>query len=188
MSSKDLNGIELLPEFFAEQIDSIKVEGRMRSILYAGLISKAYREALDYYFTHKAFPAERLKDWDHELVNIPHREYMTGSLHQPADHGSVLGRDFFTEDAHFDFIGIIRKVVHGRYLLVEVKRSFEQFAEVEVVPYSGRPITLTIHTLFTSIGAPVLKTEVNQLVHIPSVDGAEVGNIVRRAQLKATPS
>ncbi|RLA64170.1 MAG: U32 family peptidase, partial [Epsilonproteobacteria bacterium] len=36
MSSKDLMGISQIPEFFLNEIDSIKVEGRMKTHLYVG--------------------------------------------------------------------------------------------------------------------------------------------------------
>ena len=40
MSSKDLQGLRLLKSFIDEGIDSLKIEGRMKSHLYAGTMSK----------------------------------------------------------------------------------------------------------------------------------------------------
>ena len=64
MSSKDLNGIKVLPEYIEHEIDSIKVEGRMKSHLYAGTISKTYSEALNYYSENGDFLSNQLNDWE----------------------------------------------------------------------------------------------------------------------------
>lgn len=49
MSSKDLMGISQIPEFFASEIDSVKVEGRMKTHLYVRTITKAYKRAISYF-------------------------------------------------------------------------------------------------------------------------------------------
>ncbi len=49
-NSKDLCLINRLPELVAAGVDSIKIEGRMKGIYYAGGIVRIYREALDYIY------------------------------------------------------------------------------------------------------------------------------------------
>lgn len=47
-NSKDLCLIRRLPELLAAGVDSLKIEGRMKGIYYAGGIVRVYRAALDY--------------------------------------------------------------------------------------------------------------------------------------------
>ena len=47
-NSKDLCLLRRLPELVAAGIDSIKIEGRMKSIFYVGGVVRIYRAALDY--------------------------------------------------------------------------------------------------------------------------------------------
>ncbi len=47
-NSKDLCLLMLLPELVATGVDSLKVEGRMKSIFYVGGVVRIYRAALDY--------------------------------------------------------------------------------------------------------------------------------------------
>ena len=49
-NSKDLCLINRLPELLAAGVDSIKIEGRMKGIYYAGGIVRIYRQALDYIY------------------------------------------------------------------------------------------------------------------------------------------
>jgi len=47
LSPKDLAGIDVLPELVATGVDSLKIEGRMKSPEYVGLVTGIYRGALD---------------------------------------------------------------------------------------------------------------------------------------------
>ncbi len=54
-NSKDLCLLERLPELVAAGVNSLKIEGRMKSIFYVGGVMRIYRAALDYL---AALPAE----------------------------------------------------------------------------------------------------------------------------------
>ena len=47
-NSKDLCLLEALPQLTAAGVDSLKIEGRMKSIFYVGGVVRVYRAALDY--------------------------------------------------------------------------------------------------------------------------------------------
>ncbi len=72
--SKDMNLIEHIPELVSAGIDSLKIEGRMKSAYYTAVVTNAYRMALDGYFDGREFD-ERLC---RELDSVSHREYCTG--------------------------------------------------------------------------------------------------------------
>lgn len=82
MSSRDLCMIRHIPELCRAGIDSLKIEGRMKSEYYAAVTANAYRIALD---SFAASPDcyifdERL--WD-EVESVSHREYDTGFFFGP---------------------------------------------------------------------------------------------------------
>lgn len=47
-NSKDLCLLEMLPQLVASGVNSLKIEGRMKSIFYVGGVVRTYRAALDY--------------------------------------------------------------------------------------------------------------------------------------------
>lgn len=49
-NSKDMCLLPYLPDVIASGVDSLKIEGRMKSVHYAASVVKAYREAIDSYF------------------------------------------------------------------------------------------------------------------------------------------
>ena len=53
MSSKDLNSIMFIPQFIEYGVDSLKIEGRMKSLNYIACVCKAYRNCIDDYINGK---------------------------------------------------------------------------------------------------------------------------------------
>lgn len=75
MSSRDTCMIGHIPELCRAGIDSLKIEGRMKSAYYTAVTANTYRMALDSYASgnYSYDPA-----WLAELESVSHREYGTG--------------------------------------------------------------------------------------------------------------
>ncbi len=85
LSSKDLCMIDHLAELRDAGVDSLKIEGRMKSLYYVAIVTRAYRKALD---ALEGLPgSDQWKEFRDELFNISHREYSTGFFfgHGPVD-------------------------------------------------------------------------------------------------------
>lgn len=75
LSSKDLCMIDHLAELKKAGVDSLKIEGRMKSIYYVAMITRAYRKALDA-LDGKISEAEA-KPFVDELYKVSHRPFTT---------------------------------------------------------------------------------------------------------------
>ena len=76
-NSKDLRLIEYIPDLVRMGVDSLKIEGRMKSAYYVATVVRAYRQALDLYAQDPAgykLPPELLD----ELDKVSHRPYWAG--------------------------------------------------------------------------------------------------------------
>ncbi len=76
LSSKDLRMIEHLADLRDAGVDSLKIEGRMKSVYYVAMVTRAYRKALDA-LDGKLSEAEAAP-YIAELDNVAHRESTTG--------------------------------------------------------------------------------------------------------------
>lgn len=76
MSSKDLRMIEHLVDMKKAGVDSLKIEGRMKSIYYVALVTQAYRKAID--AVEGKITSEDAAPFIAELENVAHRESTTG--------------------------------------------------------------------------------------------------------------
>lgn len=83
LSSKDLRMIEHLDDMKKAGVDSLKIEGRMKSVYYVAMVTRAYRKALDA-LEGKITEQEALPYID-ELENVSHRESTTGFYYNKTD-------------------------------------------------------------------------------------------------------
>lgn len=129
-NSKDLCLLQVLPQLVAAGVDSLKIEGRMKSIFYVGGVVRVYRAALDYL---AALPENAWNDPG--LIRLP--EHLYDELQKLGTRG-VTENFFLTPPTAAD-------------MLYESSRA-EQFMEpVAVITGEGGPgVNVEIrNTLFT---------------------------------------
>jgi putative protease len=177
MSSKDLQGVRQLQDFIDAGIDSLKVEGRMKSHNYAGTISKVYSEALNHYSKTKSFVSEDIFRWEEELKKVSHRDYHSGNLEGPADSDSIFS-DRQHGEAMANACAIVLEVGHS-YILVEVKKAFNLGDTLEFVPFSGHNINVKVEDIKDVAGDSFERSRPGMLVKMPYIKGIESLNIVR---------
>lgn len=85
-NSKDLCTIEFLDKILAAGVTALKIEGRMKSLLYCGVTTRTYRAALDRCQRVEPYYAD--PDWLVQLRSLSHRGYTGGFFH------GKLDRDF----------------------------------------------------------------------------------------------
>ena len=76
LSSKDIRMIEHLKDMKDAGLDSLKIEGRMKSVYYVAVVTRAYRKALD--ALEGKISSKEAEPFIAELENVSHRESGTG--------------------------------------------------------------------------------------------------------------
>jgi U32 family peptidase len=75
-SSKDLCMIDHLDKMKKAGIDALKIEGRMKSLYYTALVTRAYRKRMD--AVEGRITDAEARPFADELHNVSHREFATG--------------------------------------------------------------------------------------------------------------
>lgn len=121
MNSKDLCMIEHIPDLIESGLQSLKIEGRMKSEFYVAAIVKAYREAIDRYFEDpKAYTYD--KKWMDILSMVSHREYYTG-FYYGRGNSEVYGSSTYVRT--HELIAIVKEELEdGRYLIGQKNRVY----------------------------------------------------------------
>ncbi len=179
MSSKDLAGIRLLEDFIKYEIDSLKVEGRMKSHLYAGTMSKVYAEALAFYKEHGHFLSDQLQEWERELTKVTHRSYTEASLQSPAGTDSIYDEREHNKN-EYEMVGRVLEVKEDDFLLLEVRNAFNRGDQLEILPFKGHPIEFKANTLKNLLDQPIERTKPSTLIKIPYLASIEPYNILRK--------
>ena len=134
-NSKDLCMLEHLPELLETGVQSLKIEGRMKSEFYTATIVRAYRIAIDAY-ENGTFSKELCADLMKELTSVSHRDYWTGFYFDEKG-GQVYTTSSYMKDA--EFIGTTEIAPIGR-LYIRLRGAFNEGDVLEVVPYDNDKI------------------------------------------------
>ena len=159
-NAKDLCLLNRLPELIQAGADSLKIEGRMKSVYYVGAITRLYRAALDYWAA-QGFAATLPQTFREELLKIGSRGYTENFFDQvptTADmlyNGPLLSYDYAP-------VGIVRQV--GSRPVIETRNPFAVGDRLE---YLGRGLNNTEHTVLSLTGqdgAPLSRANPNTLL------------------------
>lgn len=136
MNSKDLRAIEQVERLVKIGVDSLKVEGRTKSMYYVGRVANAYRRAIDDAVAGRPFNPELLAD----LQNVANRGYTPGFLerHQTQDYQNYLHG--YSVSRLSRFTGVVRDVDDDGWATVEVKNRFRVGDKLEVIHPSGNMV------------------------------------------------
>jgi len=135
MSTKDLCLVQHLGKMMEAGIDSLKIEGRTKSLYYVSAVTKTYREAIDFAYEN---PNADLTPYFEELLKVGNRGYTTGFYlgdgEYPSDGYSyniskgLAGSDFLCE--------VWDKI--GDYYKVKTKNKFFINTDLEVISPSEK--------------------------------------------------
>lgn len=180
MSSKDLEGLKVLPEFISEGIDSLKIEGRMKSHLYAGTMSKVYSEALEYYSQHGNFLSDNLLEWEAELSKVSHRAYTEASLKDKAGANSIFNEREVSNEAEWQMVGAVVEASPKTGIILEVRNAFNQGDELEFIPFRGPAIKVRANEIMDVAMRSVQRTRPSTLARLPYVEGIGPYHLIRQ--------
>lgn len=101
LSTKDLNTLPRLEEILKSNVDSLKIEGRMKSPYYVGYITRLYRTLIDKYYNHEPL-----------ILTNKEVENMKQLFNREFTEGYLLGKQDITNIKSPNHIGIpIGKVI-----------------------------------------------------------------------------
>lgn len=129
LSPKDLCLVEHLSELIDAGVDSLKVEGRTKSLYYVSSVAKTYRQAIDECLKN---PSADLHKYFIELKKVGNRGYTTGFAlgeNKPDSYSYDISKGLAGADFLFEFKGVEKE---GTYL-VKVKNKVLLNDEVEII-------------------------------------------------------
>lgn len=149
LNSKDLRAIEYVERLAQIGVDSLKIEGRTKSLYYVARTAQAYRRAIDDAVAGRPFNPALITD----LEGLANRGYTTGLLdRRPAN--DYQNYETGHSVAHrSQFVGEVRGAADG-WVEVETKNRFAVGDTLEVIHPSGNQM-LKLTEMRNSEGQPV---------------------------------
>lgn len=181
ISSKDMMGLEQIPHFTSAEIDSLKIEGRMKSVLYVATTTSAYRRAINA-VKNNTLTAERIQELTIELNSIPHRDYIPASFETPAPPDSTYEQDFgTTETGSHRFVGLVLDS-SSELLALRCNSAIVPNAPIEFIDFTGKVISTSPAKLYDCAGTSLSKSKPGTVVCVPMTEelkNLKAFNVVR---------
>ena len=151
-NSKDLCMIEHIPEILDAGVDSLKIEGRMKTALYVATVARTYRKAIDDYQKDPELYRKNMPWYLEQISNCTYRQFTTGFFFGKPDETSQI-YDSNTYVKEYTYLGIIGEERDGTYR-IEQRNKFSVGETIEVMKPNGDNIEVTVKRILTEDGMP----------------------------------
>ncbi len=161
LNSKDLCLVNRLKEIIDAGLDSIKIEGRMKSHYYVANVTRTYKSVIKLIFENKKIP-NNLKE---ELNKVSHRHYTEGFF----DSFDSTTTQFYKSSTYirdYQFIGEIVNT-NKKSIYIAIRAKFSIGDEIEIIfPDMNNDLSLEISNLYNEEGEPISFTIPNTIVRV----------------------
>lgn len=193
-NSKDLCMVEYVPELVEAGIDSLKVEGRMKTALYVATVARTYRKAIDDYFVSKeTYLANR--DWYRsEIAKCTHRHFSTGFYFgKPAGEAQIYDSSTYINE--YTYLGTVEEMVFEqadwpeqrqpesavKLVRIEQKNKFSVGETIEIMKPGGRNVSAVVEAIYSLEGEAMESCpHARQQLWVAFSRQAQVGDLLRR--------
>ncbi len=154
-NSRDLCLLGRLPELVEAGVDSIKIEGRMKSMGYVGAAVRVYRAALDYIkeqiaLGHPVNKIELPASFRNEVSKIGTRGQTENFFNESPSSDAMLYDTIRINQAYIP-VGIVRKEAP---LLIEARNPLTIGDQIEYLGRELAPVVCTVVSMKTVDGEP----------------------------------
>ena len=140
MNSKDLRAVEHVERLAKIGVDSLKIEGRTKSLYYVARTAQTYRRAIDDAVAGRPFNPKLIT----ELEGLANRGFTSGFLERRPSQDYQNYETGHSDIGHSHFVGEVRGVTDG-WVEVEVKNKFLVGDQIEVIHPSGNHVVRLEH-------------------------------------------
>ena len=177
LSSQDLCMIDHVKELEEAGLSSLKIEGRMKSVYYVAVVTRAYRKAID--------DAPDKDEYKRDIFDVSHREFTTGFFFKD---DPIEGREddvsrptSYGYERSYIFLGTIGKKKGENIWEIDCRNQIKRGQKLEFI---GPDVPLLSDDNFTILdedGFPLLQLDHMKKGFIKTDLNLKEGYIIRRA-------
>ncbi len=142
-NSKDLCMIEYIPELLDAGIDSLKIEGRMKTALYVATVARTYRKAIDDYKKDPELYKKNMPWYQEEISKCTYRQFTTGFYFgKPDENTQIYDNNTYVKE--YTYLGIVGEVRQDGSFALEQRNKFTVGEEIEIMKPDGRNVVAAV--------------------------------------------
>ena len=135
-NSKDLCMIEHMDDILTSGIDSLKIEGRMKTALYVATVARTYRRAIDDWFASREQYEANMEWYRTEIGKCTTRPFTTGFFYgKPGSDAQIYDSNTYKQE--YIYLGIAGEARQDGWFSLEQKNKFSVGETIEIMKPSG---------------------------------------------------
>lgn len=142
-NSKDLCMIDYIPQLVDAGIDSLKIEGRMKTALYVAAVARTYRKALDDFAESEEKYRSNRNWYLEEISKCTYRQFTTGFYFGKPDETTQI-YDNNTYQKEYTYLGMLGEEDKSGKYRIEQRNKFSVGEQIEVMKPNGDNIPVQV--------------------------------------------
>lgn len=150
-NSKDLCMIEHIPDVLAAGIDSLKIEGRMKTALYVATVARTYRKAIDDYKKSPELYQQNMEWYKKEIGKCTYREFTTGFFYgKPTEDAQIYDNNTYVKN--YTYLGMAGPQREDGLYSIEQRNKFTVGEQIEIMKPSGENVAVRVFRIVDEEG------------------------------------
>ncbi len=178
-NSKDMCMIEHLPDLIDAGVNSLKIEGRMKTALYVATVARTYRKALDDYAESPELYQKNMPWYLDQISNCTYRQFTTGFFYgKPSAEDQIYDSNTYVRE--YIYLGVVSGKDEKGRVVVEQKNKFCVGDRIEIMKPDGSNPVVEVLGIYDSEGnAQESAPHSRQELHLELSEEAEIFDILR---------
>lgn len=183
-NSKDLCMIEYIPEILDAGIDSLKIEGRMKTALYVATVARTYRKALDDFMESEEKYRENMDWYKAEIGKCTYRQFTTGFYFgKPDENTQIYNSNTYINE--YIYLGICSEINEKGMVRIEQRNKFCVGDVIEIMKPNGDNVLTRVLAMYDEEGEAMDSCpHPKQVVYLQLDKLPDVYDILRVANVK----
>lgn len=181
-NSKDLCMIEHIGDILESGIDSLKIEGRMKTALYVATVARTYRKAIDDYMESPEKYQANMPWYQEQISNCTYRQFTTGFFYGKPDENTQI-YDNNTYEKEYTYLGYAEGVDERGFAQITQRNKFTVGEFIEIMKPDGRNLSVTVQGIYNEDGeAQESAPHAQQKLYVDLGTEIEMYDLLRRAE------
>ena len=146
--------IEHIPDLIDAGIDSFKIEGRMKTVLYVATVTRTYRMAIDAFLRNPEEYQANMKTYLAEISKGTFRDYTTGFFYGKPEHDAQI-YDNNTYVKNYTYLGYVEELSEDGMAIITQRNKFFVNDTIEIMKPDGRNISAKIEAIYDETMRPM---------------------------------
>lgn len=192
-NSKDLCMVDHIPEMVDAGIDSLKIEGRMKTALYVATVARTYRKAIDDFFESREKYEANMAWYKEEIAKCTYRMFTTGFyFHKPNEETQIYDNNTYVNE--YIYLGITKELTKEQLpeglrlpieavsaVRIEQRNKFTKGEKIEIMKPDGTNVETEVLAIYDEQGTEVESApHPKQVLYVALSAKADTYDLLRR--------